>query len=88
MDEQRKCNRAKKNYFQGEFYSKCMEEGARVLKWNPCITALVIGIIVWLLQRGPLHFGTFKELILSSFPELTGGQTLKSESWAKCFEIN
>ena len=37
-----------------------MVEGGRVMKWNPSITALVIGIIVWLLQRGPLNYGTFK----------------------------
>ena len=80
MDEQRKCNRAKKNYFQGEFYSKCMEEGARVLKWNPCITALVIGIIVWLLQRGPLHYGTFKELILSLMSGSSRRRTVKVQA--------
>ena len=83
MDEQRKCNRAKKNYFQGEFYSKCMEEGARVLKWNPCITALVIGIIVWLLQRGPLHYGTFKGLI----PMISSGLILTAGTRSKIIEI-
>ena len=38
-----------------------MPEGARVLKWNPAVSAVVIGIIVWLLQRGPLNYGTFKK---------------------------
>ena len=57
----RRCNHRRRAYFEDEFYTECMPEGARVLKWNPAVSAIVIGIIVWLLQRGPLNYGTFKK---------------------------
>ena len=59
-EEVRKCTRQNQAFFEEEFYTFCMVEGGRVMKWNPSITAIVIGIIVWLLQRGPLNYGTFK----------------------------
>jgi len=61
IEEKRRCSRDKLSYFQDEFYSICMENGSRVLKVAPTITAAIIGVIVWLLQRGPLSYGTFKK---------------------------
>ena len=40
-----------------------MEEGNTVLRVLPILTAIVVGAIVWLLQRGPLEHRTFKELL-------------------------